>query len=170
MPTGARAVLSKTIAAPPRVFAPRKSKRTGSFSKVEKALVAQFVADQPTEVTPAQVSGLARTLRRSKDAIRKMVEDAKENLQASVDEYREIHLQATRDAAAADSVGGKEVAIKASQWAMENIAADGVRVVEKAKMEAPTGPRILVAVRVGGVDQQPETTTIALPDVEEVVP
>lgn len=165
MPSGARSVLSsKPPAIPPRVFRP-KSKRAGAPTTAEKSLVAQFVADQPAEVTPAQVSGLARVLRRSKDAVKKMVEEAKENLQASVDTYREIHLQATMDAAADESMKGKQVAIEASQWAMENIAADGVRVVEKTKSEGPSGPRIIIGVKVGGVDQP--VTTVALAPAED---
>lgn len=113
------------------------------------ALVAQLVLDQPAEMSVSQVNALARTLRRSKDVVREMVERARENFVANAEDYVAIHKRAV-DAALED--GDNETAMKGSQWAMQNISEQGVRVIEKAA-EGPSGPRILVGIRIGGIDQ-----------------
>jgi hypothetical protein len=61
-----------------------------------------------------------------------------------------------------------DVAARASQWAMENLSAEGQRIVD-----APTagkgnlGPRIVVAVRVGGLNDKPTADITEIPSSVE---
>ena len=131
----------------------RPLKRMGVPTKADKALVAQVVLDQPAEITPAQITGLAKTLRRSKDAIKQMIEEARENFVAGAERYVEIHREAT-EAALAD--GDNEQALKGAQWALQNISAEGVRVVEKT-VEASSGSRIMIGIKLGDTKAAVET-------------
>lgn len=111
------------------------------------------VMDQPGELKPSQINGLAKALRRSKDAVKSMIEDAQEKFRANADFYVETHKAATQAALNMGSVAGLEVATKSSQWAMERISGEGARIVEKAGAEAgPAGPRVMIGIRVGGID------------------
>jgi hypothetical protein len=168
---GARSVVSRNP--PPRVFEP-KTKRTGSITKVEQALVSQFVLDQPREVTEKQVTALSRVLRRSKDAVKGMVAAAREDFNASADFYVNAHKTSVSRALAVTNKEGEhdpkalDVAARASQWAMENLSAEGQRIVD-----APTagkgnlGPRIVVAVRVGGLNDKPTADITEIPSSVE---
>lgn len=140
---GARSTVKKP---PKKVF-----KRAGSPSQPEKALVAQFVLDQPRELTNGQISGLARTLRRSKDVVKKLIDEARDNFVANAGRYVDIHIAATEGAL---SEGDHEVAAKAAQWAMEHTSAEGSRIVEKAQT-GPVGSRIQIGIKVGGIDAPP---------------
>lgn len=140
---------------------PRKRifRRHGTATKAEKAFVAQFIADQPTAITPQQERSLAKTMRRSKDLIRSMIEEARENFVAGAQDYVDIHKQAT---AGALRTMDFDAALKGSQWALEHISAEGARIVDPPKaMTGPTGPRIQIGIKVGGIDSP--VTEIALP-------
>lgn len=145
---------SKTPPKQRKVF----NKRPGQPTAVEKDFVAQLVADQPAEMTNSQVNALARTLRRTKETTRNLIEEAKNRLIDRSSRYADIHIQAT-EAALAD--GDNEQALKGSQWALTNISGEGARIVEKA-VEAPTGAKIMIGIRLGGIDQP--VTAIALPE------
>lgn len=157
----------RTVAAP-GAFEP-KAKRKGKVSEAERALVAQFVADQPAAITTAQVAALAKLTRRSKEVIQGLIADAREGFLAAAPRYAEIHKQATEAALAAGSVGGLEVALKGSQWALERATYDGMGVIEKAKGGGgDSGPRILIGIRVGAVDNP--NTVIPISVTPMVVP
>lgn len=130
---------------------PKKYKRAGSTTQAEKALVAQFVQDSPQEIQPAQVTALARTLRRSKEAVKAMIDQAKENFVAAGERYTEIHQLAVEQALATGTISGAEVAMKGAQWAMENISAEGSRIID-AVAKGPVGNRIVVGVKIGGLN------------------
>ena len=137
---------------------PRKkifTKRQGSPTKAEKELVAQFVMDQPGGITPRQTTSLARVLRRSKELTKQMIEDARENFVESAGRYVDIHKQATEAALANGDAKSLEVAVRGSQWALENLSEEGVRIVDKASSES-TGTKIMVGIQVGGI-QHPDT-------------
>lgn len=146
-------------------LAPKKSrrvfKRGGSMSKVEKDFIAQFVQDQPTGITPTQERSLAKVMRRSRETIKSALEEAKDKFVASAERYVDIHRAATE---AALATGDNEQALKGSQWALTNIGAEGARIIDK-QTEAPTGSRIMIGIRVGGVDKP--ITAVAL-DAEPV--
>lgn len=122
-------------------------KRQGSITKAEKALIAQVVMDSPAEITPRQVNALATATRRSRQAIKKCIEDARDNFAASAGDYVEIHKEATM---AALLKGDNEQALKGSQWALTNISAEGARVVEKTVV-APSGSKIQIGIKLGGI-------------------
>lgn len=131
----------------------------GRPSKDEKALVAKVVADTPGPITPRQVQALATLTHRSKASIKKMVEEARDNFVESAGDYVEIHKMAT---IAALSQGDNETAIKGAQWAMTNIAAEGVRIIDKAAGES-TGPRVMVGIQIGGVTPPSDIKVTTVP-------
>lgn len=140
----------------------KRAKRMGSTTIPEKNLVAAFVADQPAALTPAQIGGLARTLRRSKEATLALIEEARESFVGAAGKYVDIHLKATQDAAALGTANGLDIAQKGAQWAMENVSAGGARIVDKA-VAGPSGTKILVGITVGGIDAPKTVIDIATP-------
>lgn len=135
---------------PPKPF---RSKKLGPPTKDEKALVAQFVADQPCEVTPPQVQALSKLLRRSREVVKAMIEQARENFVSDAERYVQIHKQATEAALESGTISGAEVAMKGAQWAMENISAEGSRIVDKAKAETK-GSAIQIGIKIGGMNNE----------------
>lgn len=152
---GTRQLATTSISKKPhKVF-----KRAGPVSKVEREFVAQFLADQPREITPRQERALAQTLRRSKDVIKTLIEEARENFVAGAQDYVNIHKQATQGALHTLDF---DAALKGSQWALEHISAEGARIVDPPKaVTGSTGPRIQIGIKVGGIDNP--VTEIALP-------
>lgn len=144
------------------------NKRAGAPSQVEKDFVAQFVADQPGGLTTRQENALATALRRPRDTVRKMLDEAREIVAGNTVRYANIHLQAAEDALASDSMMGKEVAGKLAQWALTNASLDGKRVIDKAASEN-TGTKIIVGVKIGGVNQEavPKETLIPMVQITE---
>ena len=152
---------------PPKVF--HAGRRSGKTTDAEQALVTQFLADQKREITEAQVGSLARLMRRSMDAIRTMIERARENFQTHGEFYVAAHKQAVEAALTAEDRFGNpnshalDAAMRGSQWAMENLSAEGVRIVEPLKAATgPTGPRILVGIQIGGLKEKDQESTETL--------
>jgi hypothetical protein len=149
---GARSVLPKhrTI----------KFRRGGSPSKAEKEHIAQFVLDQPTEITPRQVTALATSMRRSKEVIKSMIEQAKDNFQAGAERYVEIHKQAIEAALANGDSKSLHVATQGAQWAMENLSAEGVSIVGKRSEGGSGAGKIMIGIQIGGIRGQDSATVI----------
>lgn len=153
---GARSVVTPSV--PTKIFTVKK-KRHGRVMPAEQALVTQFVKDQPHEVTEKQVTALSTVLGRSKDLVKSMVVRAREEFNASAEFYVNAHKQTVERALNVTNKEGEhdakalDVAAKATQWAMENLSAEGQRVVDKPTAgKGDTGPRIVVAVQVGGLN------------------
>jgi hypothetical protein len=127
--------------------------RMGPVTKGEKEFVAQFVQDMPGPISERQLGALSKTMRRSKEVLRQMIEEAAEQFQENARFYIDTHRQATQDALKSDTMAGKDIAIKASQWAIENLSGGGARIVEKAASGAPTGTKITVGVKIGGLNE-----------------
>lgn len=145
---------SRAVLTPSKDKKPHKVfKRSGGITGAEKTFIAQFVADQPAEITPAQVTGLARTLRRSKEAIKNVIAEAREDFESDAKRYVEIHKTAVELALANGDSKSLEVAAKGARWAMENISSEGVRIVDKVVGGGPTGPKILIGINLGGVNK-----------------
>lgn len=138
---------SRAVLTPQPGLKQRKPRRQGPLTQPEKALVAQVVMDQPGEVTQTQVLGLSRSLRRSPEAIRTMIAEARENFVASAGDYVAIHKQATQ---AALDEGEYETALKGSQWAMTNLSGEGQRIVDKPTGEA-AGTKVMIGIQMGGM-------------------
>lgn len=141
---GARGIVGKQ--GPPKPV--KVFKRGGTTTKQEKEFVAQFLQDQPKELTTSQVTSLSKVLRRSKDAVRNMVEEARDNFAESAGFYVNVHKEATRGALATEDY---EQALKGSQWAIEHLGMEGIRIIDKASTQ-PSGNKIMIGIRVGGVD------------------
>ncbi len=133
-------------------------KRMGKATASDKALVAQVVMDQPGEVSPQQVRALATTLKRTPAMIKALVADARERFVSRAGDYVDIHFNATQKASLSDDPKSLDVAVKASQWAIQNLSGEGARVVDKASTE-PQGQRIFIGVRIGGVDASRQITS-----------
>jgi len=130
-------------------------RRAGAPSTAEKNLVAAVVLDNPGEIKPSQINGLAKALRRSPAAVKSMIEDARAKFQGNAGRYVEVHMQATEAALRRGSDRALEVATKAAQWAIERSSGEGARVLDP-KVEAgesgSKGPRIMIGIKVGSVD------------------
>lgn len=144
------------------VLAPDRKKtfyRRGAPSKAEKAMVAQVVQDFPGEVGPTQVKALATTLKRTKEAVKAMIDQARENFVSEAESYVNIHKQVVTTALANGDAKSLDVALKGSQWALENIGSDGSRVIEVAKA-GPGGTKVMVGIQIGGM-RTPETIVVS---------
>ncbi len=142
----------------PRI-SPREYNRSDRPSAVEKDLVAHLVLGHPGPLRPRQELGLAHALRRSPQVIKALIEEARDKFASNAGKYVDVHMQAAEKALKARDFG---VAARAAEWALTNLSADGVRVVEKAQ-EGPQGAKILVGIQMGGVGDKP-VTAITLPD------
>lgn len=140
----------------------RVFRRAGRLTKTDKAVVAAMVKDAPGELTTKQVSALSAALRRTPNAIRDAVVEAKESFNADALFYTDTHKQVVAAALANGDSKSLEVARKGSAWAMTNITQDGKRIIDKVE-SGPQGARILIGIKVGGVKQE---TVEALPMLE----
>lgn len=170
---GARSVITRQV--PDKVFAPKASKRHGPVSPTERTLVQQFVKDQPREVTPAQVTALSRVLRRSKDVVKQLVEDAREAFVAEASFYVSGHKLAVERALNVQTKDGEydakalDVAARASQWALENLSAEGQRVVDaKSANKGDGGTKIMVGIQLGGMNAPSAVVTEIPPEPDPV--
>lgn len=161
---GARSVVSRK--SPEKVFEP-KAKRAGKPTQVEQSLITQFVRDQPREVTSGQVAALARVLRRPRETVKSMIEAAREDFAVEASFYVAAHKTSVQRALDVTNKDGEhdakalDVAARASQWALENLSAEGVRVVDKPSAgKGDTGPRIMVGINVGGLNTKPTVEVV----------
>jgi hypothetical protein len=130
---------------PKAVFRPYR--RGGNITEAEERVVAQFLRDQPRELTSAQVTQLGKFLRRTPQTTRTIIERARDRFAEAAEDYVEAHITATQQALAE---GEFDVAARASQWAMEHLASEGVRVVEKAEAVS-TQPKVMIGINLGGI-------------------
>lgn len=121
-------------------------------SERQKAIVTAALADNKGYLSNQQINGLAKALHRSKEVIRDLVDQAREDLAASAVDYVKMHKQATQDALANGDAKSLEVAVKASQWAMNNISHDGKRIVDKPT-SGPVGTKIMLGIKLGGLSE-----------------
>ncbi len=136
--------MPKTRKAP----AKKQFKRSGALTEPEKDLVTRFIADQPGEITPKQQQALATVLRRSPDAVKTLLQTAKDRFVERAGDYVDVHMQATREALATQDY---DTAVKASQWAITNISSEGERIIEKETVQSVM-PRVVIGVNLGGLD------------------
>jgi hypothetical protein len=146
--------------------ATRKStKRIGPITDAERELVAQVVLDQPGELRPAQVNGLATALRRSKTAIKELIDDAQSKFRANADFYVDMHRKAVQRA---HNDGNQDAAMKGAQWAMERLSAEGSHIIEpKVAEQGGQGPRVMIGIKVGGLDATKEPIEVIATEVKE---
>ena len=142
-------------------------KRNGAVTKVEKDLIARVIADQSAEMTTSQVNALAIVTRRSRATIKKAVEEAHETFVDRSQRYVDIHLQTVEAGLSSGTDKGLEVAQRGSQWAIENISEGGARIVEKASKDENTGARIMIGVRIGGIDESKTAIAVKAEDAGE---
>lgn len=128
----------------------KKYKRPGVISKAEREFVTAIVMDQPQEITPAQERALATVLRRPRDTVKRIIEEARDSFVESAGRYVDIHRQVTEAGLRDGTPKGLEVAAKGAQWAIEHISSEGVRIIDKVVAES-TGTKIMIGVRLGGM-------------------
>jgi len=133
-----------------RKVKPPMHNRQGPVTQNEKDLVAAYVMDQPSAVTPDQENALAVALKRTPLVVKRLIQDARQNFAAKAGRYVEVHMEATEKALQAGTVTGLDVALRGSQWAIERIAEDGARVVDKAT-EQNAGTKIVLGIQMGGI-------------------
>lgn len=122
----------------------------------EKKARQQIIVDQIVKesgngpISERQVGLIARTLHRSKDVIKGMIDQARENLASDAVDYVDMHKQATQAALDNGDAKSLEVATRAAQWAMKNIALEGKHVVEP-QAQVSSGTVINIGVKLGGL-------------------
>lgn len=127
---------------------------------------AELVLAGKSLVDAAVATGVAVDSR----PVRELVQEAREKFHRRVDDYVEIHLTASKMAALDGDA-------KPAQWALERIAAEGVRVFDQPDAAAAAKPAsVSIGIRIGGIpqpaDQAIETTTVTareLPPMESPV-
>lgn len=122
--------------------------RRGAPSKAEKALIGQVVQDFPGELANAQVTALATTLKRTKEMVRTMIEQARENFVSEAESYVAMHKRVVEAAYENGDAKSLEVARRGAEWAMENIGSEGTRIVEKVAT-GPRGIQVMIGVKIG---------------------
>ena len=142
---------------------PRNSpKRNSKLTDSDKALVAKVVLDSPGGVTPSQERGLALALRRTREKTKQLIQEAQEDFAGDAPDYVSMHKRATQEALADKQY---DAALKGAQWAINHISLDGARLTEK-EQSGPTGSRIMIGIKVGGVNQ-PNTAIDITPSEAE---
>lgn len=119
----------------------------GRFSKFEQDLVEGIVLNTPGGPSSAEVTALARVLRRPKSQVKEAVENAREMLAESAGEYAAIHKAAVMSAY---DRGDNETALKGSQWALTNISHEGSRIIDKPTGEA-AGTKVMIGIQMGSM-------------------
>lgn len=138
----------------------KKAKRLGPATKAEKEFVTGLILDQPQEITPAQERALATVLRRPRDTVKRIIEEARDSFVESAGRYVDIHRQVTEAGLRDGTPKGLEVAAKGAQWAIEHISSEGVRIIDKAVAES-TGTKIMIGVKIGGM-VEPEVVGVKI--------
>lgn len=154
---------SRSVIAKPKP--PKLYKRPGNITEPERQLVAQLVHEHPRELSPAQVNGLAKAMRRSPAIVKELVEQAKEEFVSQADHYVRVHRKVVDDALANGDPKSLSVALEGSQWFLEKVSEQGARVIEK-EAKAEVGQRVMIGIRIGAVDQPVDVVTIPTITVE----
>jgi hypothetical protein len=139
----------------------RTYKKRHKPTDAEKALVAQVVLESPLAITDSQIGSLARGLRRSKESIKALIEEARENFVCSSQRYVDIHKEAMEQALKNGDAKSLEVASKGSAWAITNISAEGTRLIDKGK-EENSGVKIMIGLKVGGKNENTPIEAVAI--------
>lgn len=128
----------------------RLPNRQGKLTDHERNIAAALVTDSPGPITDIQEQALAVALRRTPAAIKTLIESARANFAAKAGRYVDIHSEATEAALKSGTVTGLQTALSGSQWAIERIAQDGARVVDKAAQQ-DVGQKIVIGIQMGGI-------------------
>jgi phenylpyruvate tautomerase PptA (4-oxalocrotonate tautomerase family) len=134
---------------------------------------------QDPKVSPEELAGITRLLRENPEAasvaitkslqsaqaqaaahLAKHIKDARIAFTEKAKDYVMVHLNATRAAYAA---GEFDTAARHAEWAMKNLGAGNLRLIEMPQEGegGNSGPRIMVGVKIGGqqaqvIDADPE--------------
>jgi hypothetical protein len=135
-------------------------KRAYKISDSDKKIIEDVAMTQPAELSSRQVKALAVVLRHSPERIKAVIAEARDNFVASSTRYVEIHRQAAEAALANGDAKSLDVATKAAQWAIESVSEQGARIIDQDKA-GPTGTRVMIGIRVGGIDNP--VTTLDIP-------
>ncbi len=136
--------------------------RAGGLTNAERATVAAFVKDSPSELRAGQVQALSELLRRPVGTVKAIIQEARESLASDAKLYVETHRMATIGAMAS---GDFKVAAEAAQWAMKNIGEGDVRIIDREVKPSDSGSRVLIGIKLGGIGA-PIVETPALPEPE----
>jgi hypothetical protein len=137
----------------------RKYHRSGTPTKTEKKIAEKLIEDAKGLITPQQEKALARVFNRPVGTVKKILTDARANLQKDAEFYVNAHRQSVEDALATNQV---DVARKGAAWAIERISGEGKRLVDKPDAGPASPVNVMVGVRLGNVTMQPEVTLNAI--------
>jgi hypothetical protein len=128
----------------------QQKRRKSPLTPEEKGIIDQVILDSPGGLATSQERGLSQALCRPLAALKPYIEEAREKFVKRAPRYTDIHIAAAEKALANGDAKSLEVATRSSQWALENISAEGARVVDKETKET-SGVKILVGVKIGGL-------------------
>lgn len=116
----------------------------------ERAMIQTFMAKLPREITIEETKVLGKLFTRHPEAMKLAIEAAREAFINNAQLYIEKHRDAVRAAYAA---GEFDIAAKHAEWAIERLGTKEGMLLEQPKVEmASSGPRILVGINMGGID------------------
>jgi hypothetical protein len=123
---------------------------------LDDAVVNSLVRASPGPLTDQKIQAAATLTGYGIGTMKLMIERAREKFARAAEKYVDTHLHATERAL---ETGDYETATKASQWAMSNLAAEGVRVIDRPEEGSGQGPKVLIGIKLGGLG--PDTRAAA---------
>lgn len=124
-------------------------RKSGHPTVGETELIQRYAVEVP-DATPREQAALARALRRRPQTVKKQILQAKQTFASRAGDYVDAHMEAVRGALALDDPKAYAVAAQASQWAIQNMSMDGIRVLE-APQKGASGPSIAIGIKIGGL-------------------
>lgn len=130
--------------------------RRGPIPLKDTAAIIETVVSQMDTKAP---EALAAQTKRDISLVRQTIREARKTMQERVDEYVDLHLLATKNAADKGDA-------RPAEWALERIEEDGERVVSPPAAQAPTAmPTLAIGIALGGIPQ----TVQALPPAQKAL-
>lgn len=140
-----------------------KAERAAAHLKSTTDLVQNLVDRKKGMVTVRDVKALAAVTGESPTRLQMILVEAKEKFAASAVDYVKMHKETTQAALTLGRgqeidgvlIGGDpkalDVAMKASQWAIEKMSHKGERIIEKDVVkEGNSGTKIMIGLQLGG--------------------
>jgi hypothetical protein len=146
---------AKAKSVPKRKAPKKRFLKPGRLSGADKRLINDAVM-QTGPITPAKEKALAVITNKSRETIRKGIDEARENLSDHAKAYVDLHMAAVIAGVASEDPKGLDVAIKGSQWAMEKLSLDGSRVIDAPKQDSDRTPKVLIGIQLGGITADPK--------------
>ncbi len=123
--------------------------RQGPITAPEFSIIEQIAKGMDHEMTPDEEVMIGKLMKRTPEAIHKLILDAREKFIENAMGYVDKHKLAVEKAL---EKGDFDVAARHSEWAMERMAHEGVTMLEAVQIDKKDGgPKIVVGINMGGM-------------------